>query len=209
MSVGEGAAGPWVEVLLDVWRMGQERSIVGPGDPRTHLERAMVLAAVLGEPVDRALDLGSGAGIPGLALAGLWPASQWVLLDAANRRVTLLRHAVEALGWVDRVTVVHGRAEEVGRDPRHREAYPLVTSRSFGPPAVTAECGGAFVRVGGELVVAEPPGAPRERWPSAGLALLGLEAVSGRGGARRLRRVTPLDERYPRRTGMPGKRPLF
>lgn len=182
--------------------------MVGPGDPRTHLERAIGLASVLGGPVDLALDLGSGAGIPGLALAGLWPSSRWVLLDSANRRVTLLQSAVNALGWTDRVSVVHGRAEEVGRDPRHREAYALVTSRSFGPPAVTAECGGSFVRVGGELAVTEPPDAV-DRWPSEGLALLGLQASAARPGVRRIRRATPLDDRYPRRPGIPAKRPLF
>lgn len=182
--------------------------MVGPGDPGVHLALARRLADAL-EPVPRALDLGSGAGIPGLALAGLWPMSRWVLVDAAARRVRLLEDAVARLGWRDRVEVVHGRAEELAREPGHRTAYDLVTARSFGGPAVTAECGGAFVGLGGILAVTEPPGATGERWPLEALALLGLEPLPPGDGLQRLRRTRPLDERYPRRAGIPAKRPLF
>jgi len=198
-----------VDTLLAMWQVAQERSMVGPGDPRQHLERSFALAAAVEAPVERALDLGSGAGIPGLALAGLWPSSRWVLLDAANRRVELLRAAVAELGWSARVEVLHGRAEAVGRAPEHREAFDLVTSRSFGPPAVTAECGGSFVRVGGLLLVTEPPAVAGARWPAEPLAMLGLEPAGVVAGAQRLCRVAPLDPRYPRRVGVPAKRPLF
>jgi len=182
--------------------------MVGPGDPRVHLELARRIADVVEAP-DLALDLGSGAGIPGLALAGLWPDSRWTLLDAAQRRVALLQAAVDRLGWTSRVEVVHGRAEDVGRDPAHRERYGLVTSRSFGPPAVTAECGGAFVRVGGLLAVTEPPEPAADRWPPEGLRPLGLESGGASGGLQLLRRTAPLAERYPRRSGIPAKRPLY
>jgi 16S rRNA (guanine527-N7)-methyltransferase len=199
---------PWVATLLAVWRQGQERSMVGPGDPGVHLEHARKLAARLDEP-GRALDLGSGAGIPGLALAGLWPTSTWVLVDAAARRTAVLSAAVEELGWGGRIEVVHGRAEELGREARLRQAFDLVTSRSFGPPAVTAECGGAFVREGGVLAVTEPPGAAGERWPVEGLAILGLTPVPPAPGLQPLLRTRPLDDRFPRRVGVPAKRPLF
>ena len=206
--VADPPAAAWVDVLLEIWRVGQGRSMVGPGDPRVHLERALAVAGAVDVPPARALDLGSGAGIPGLALAGLWPQSCWVLLDAANRRVELLRDAVARLGWGDRVAVVHGRAEELGRDPAHREVYDLVTSRSFGPPAVTAECGGSFVRVGGHLLVTEPP-IEGDRWALDGLEPLGLVPERRVAGVQVLRRTRELDERYPRRSGVPAKRPLF
>lgn len=199
---------PWVPELLAIWREGQRRSMVGPGDPSVHLDLARRLAAAVASP-ERALDLGSGAGIPGLALAGLWPNSSWTLVDAAHRRVELLEGAVDRLGWTDRVSVVHGRAEELGRDPAHRERYDLVTARSFGPPAVTAECGSAFVRLGGVLAVTEPPDARPARWPSEGLALLGLVAGPDDAGVKVLLRAAPSSGRYPRRPGIPAKRPLF
>src|SRR5690606_17953039 len=158
LGVSETAPG-WREIVADVWVEGQRLSAVGPGDVTVHLAHAEHLAGLLEVPA-RAVDLGSGAGIPGLALAGLWPASEWVLLDAAQRRTRLLERAVERLGWTGRVHVVHGRAEDLGRDPQHRQRYDLVTARLFGPPAAAAECGAPLLRADGILAVTEPPDPP-------------------------------------------------
>lgn len=182
--------------------------MVGPGDPSVHLDHAARMAAVLDVPM-RAVDLGSGAGIPGLALAGLWPESRWVLVDAAQRRVRLMEDTVDALGWADRIAVVHGRAEDVGRDPRFRAAADLVTSRSFGPPAVVAECGAPFLAVGGVLAVTEPPASDGARWPGDGLRRLGLADAGLRDGVQLLRAIETVPEQFPRRAGLPARRPLF
>lgn len=158
----------------------------------------------------RALDLGSGAGVPGLVLAVEWPDSTWVLLDAGERRTTVLQQAVIDLGVGSRVTVICGRAEGLGHDPAHRGTYDLVTSRSFGPPAVTAECGAPFLRVGGVLAVTEPPD-EQPRWPAEGLAELGLVAGHTTEAPRTQQLIAsaPCPDRYPRRIGIPVKRPLF
>lgn len=198
----------WRSIVLDRWRIAQERSVVGPGDPADHLARAEAMTEVLAPP-NVAVDLGSGAGIPGLALAGLWPSSRWILLDAALRRVHLLRDSVDALGWAGRVTVVHGRAEDVARDPAYRGVADLVTSRSFGPPAVAAECGAAFLCVGGVMAVTEPPESGGGRWDADGLARLGLHRDALVGGLQVLRCVELTAPAFPRRPGVPGKRPLF
>lgn len=203
-----GSAAGWREILLQRWRIAQERSIVGPGDPRAHLDHAVALARGL-EPAGIAVDLGTGAGIPGLALAGLWPDSVWVLLDAAQRRVRLLEDSVEALGWGSRVTVVHGRAEDLARDPAFRGSADLVTSRSFGRPAVAAECGAPFLREGGILAVTEPPGSAGARWPRPGLERLGLTALGVRDGVQLLRADHLTPGAFPRRAGVPEKRPIF
>lgn len=198
----------WHDVLVEHWRIAQSRSVVGPGDPRTHLRRAEAMAATLEAPV-RAVDLGSGAGIPGLALAGIWPESAWVLVDAAQRRVHLLEETVDALGWRDRVIVRHGRAEVLGHEPGLRGSADLVTSRSFGPPAVAAECGAAFLVPGGVLAVTEPPDPGEARWDDDGLAQLGLVRGPSAAGLQLLRSVQPLGPGFPRRPGIPVKRPLF
>ena len=158
-------------------------------------------------------DLGTGGGLPGLVLAFTRPSSRWVLFDSRQRSVTFCREAASRLGIGERVVVVQGRAEETGRDPAHRARYQLVTARGFGRPAVTAECAAPLLDVGGRLVVSEPPGAAGERWPAAPLAELGLrvlEVVAGdEAGFVVLEQVDACPTRFPRREGVPGKRPLF
>jgi 16S rRNA (guanine527-N7)-methyltransferase len=198
----------WEEVVVATFEAGQDRSIVGPGDVRVHIQHAERLAAAL-EPPAHAADLGSGAGIPGLVLAGIWPESRWLLVDAARRRTQLLDQAVTQLGWGDRVTVAHARAEALGRSADHRARYDLVTARSFGPPAVTAECAAPLLALGGVLAVSEPPDPPPGRWSSTGLAPLGLELLAPEPGLQRLVAVRPPDARFPRRPGVADRRPLF
>ena len=143
-----------------------------------------------------------------------WPDSRWVLVDAGERRVAFLGAAVVALGLEERVSVVEGRAEELARRADLRGRFDLVVARGFGPPAVTAECGAGFLVVGGRMVVSEPPGGRPARWPVSGLARLGLEpepvaCEAGGTSYQVLRQATPCPDRYPRRVGIPAKRPLF
>lgn len=179
---------------------------LGPGPVEGHLTHAEGFRqAWVGPPPDSTVDLGSGGGVPGLPLALAWPAAAWVLVEANGRRARFLVHAVRALGIDDRVRVRAERAEVVGRDPAERGRHQAVIARGFGPPAVTVECGAAFLAVGGRLLTSEPP---EERpWPAAPLAELGL-AVQGRhGGVMVLEQRAPCPDRFPRRA--PAKRPLF
>ena len=159
----------------------------------------------------RAVDLGSGGGLPGLVLATDWPSTEWVLLDAHERRTAFLGEAVASLALTN-VRVVRARAETFGRTAGERGAYDLVTARGFGPPAVTAECAAPLLRVEGLLVVSEPPEEDPERWPDEGVALVGLRRDGEAVDAARyqvLRQIAPCPERFPRRIGVPAKRPLF
>jgi 16S rRNA (guanine527-N7)-methyltransferase len=137
-----------------------------------------------------------------------------VLIERARRRVDFLRWAVAELGWQERIRVYLGEAEDAGRDPELAGAFDVVTARSFGPAAVTAECACRLLRLGGQLVVSEPPGAP-DRWPGDALRSLGLTPATLLGdGPARLAVLTrdqelELDPVYPRRAGVPRRRPLF
>lgn len=204
--------------LLTVLEEARQLGFLGPGPVEPHLDHARAFAVVAGDAPDRALDLGAGGGLPGLVLAAeFWPETTWVFVDAQKKRTDFLRDAVDDLRLDDRVEVLTERAEVVGRDPGHRGAYDLVVSRSFGPPAVTLECAAPLLRVGGAFVVSEPPTAPAEpRWPVAGLDLLGCapaeESVIGDDPGYHFVRIvqdTQAADRFPRRVGIPAKRPLF
>jgi len=216
---------PTAPVLVDVLAQSRTEGFLGPGPVEDHMRHSQGFATAAGSVPDRFLDLGAGGGVPGLALLLMWPRSHGVLLDSSERRTQFLQRAVRALGLEGRTDVVRARAEEAGRDVGWRSRFTMVVARGFGPPAVTAECGSPFLALGGSLVVSEPPpaieGEPAEgetgsetgRWPASGLALLGLVD----GGCRRLEegrfRVLVQHElcgpRFPRRTGVPAKRPLF
>jgi 16S rRNA (guanine527-N7)-methyltransferase len=155
------------------------------------------------------IDLGSGGGVPGLVIAEARPDLRVVLLDSLERRVALLAEAIVALNWEGRVVAELARAEDTGRSPQWRAQVDAVTARSFGPPATVAECAAPLLRINGVLVVSEPP-EETDRWPADGLAPLGLlDEGSPVPGMRRLRQVSPCPDTYPRRVGMPAKRPLF
>ena len=204
--------------LIELLAESRQRGFLGPGPVEDHLDHARAFAVAVGSAPERALDLGAGGGLPGLVLAAeCWPATTWVFLDAQRKRTDFLREAVVALGLDERVTVITDRAEVVARSTEHRGRYDLVVSRSFGPPAVVLECAAPLLGVGGRLVVSEPPATSvAERWPTDDVATLGASAASpvvvdGDDGFHFavLRQEAPSPERFPRRVGIPTKRPLF
>jgi 16S rRNA (guanine527-N7)-methyltransferase len=157
-------------------------------------------------------------------VAQQWPTARLVLLEANQRRAQFLERAVATCGLGDRVNVVQERAEIVGRDVAYRGTFDGVVVRSFGPPAVVAECAAPLLLVGGWLIVSEPPsdgdGEPHVgsaaddagRWPPERLTQFGLEPVAfvrTQFGYQVLRQQQPCPEQFPRRNGMPSKRPLF
>ena len=199
--------------LQAVLERSRSLGFLGPGSLRVQADHAAGFAVVVESAPHRLLDLGSGGGVPGLVLALVWPACAVTLLDAGARRCEFLQEAVEDLGWNDRVQVVRARAEEAGRRDDLRGTFDLVVARSFGAPAATAECGSPFLRVGGRLAVSEPPaGEDRSRWPHGGVSDLGL-AEAGEWFEpyhyQAFVQERPCPDRYPRRVGLPAKRPLF
>ena len=160
-------------------------------------------------------DLGSGGGLPGLVLASCWRETMVTLIDSNERRTAFLQASVDAMFGTDRVFVVRARAEEFGRDDARRGTFDTVTARSFGPPAVTAECAAALLSPGGILIVSEPPEAESSsRWPEAGLSELGLRPrtpirFADRFNYQTVEKSGETPDRYPRRVGIPSKRPLF
>jgi 16S rRNA (guanine527-N7)-methyltransferase len=201
--------------LLARLEEARAQGFLGSGPVEPHLEHAEALAAAVGDFAGRFLDLGSGAGVPGLALLLAWPKAMGTLLDSQQRRCRFLNEALHDLGVAGRSDVACGRAEELARRTDRRGAYDLVVARGFGPPATTAECAVGFLRPGGQLVVSEPPGEPNpDRWPAEGVAQLALRGPEVRGDADGPRFAAftlgePASGRWPRRVGVPARRPRW
>jgi 16S rRNA (guanine527-N7)-methyltransferase len=175
------------------------------------------LCSAKGAPV-RCIDVGSGAGFPGLPLKIYCARLHLVLLEATAKKVGFLEHIVDHLE-LENVLPLWGRAEKVAHDPAHREAYDLVVARAVAELPVLAEYTLPLCRPGG-CVVAQKGSSAQEEAQSAAYALSLL------GG--RLRKVIPVElqglaearhlvvidkvartpEQYPRRPGIPAKRPL-
>jgi 16S rRNA (guanine527-N7)-methyltransferase len=203
-----------MSTLLEVLQHSQELGFLGPGPVEPHVQRARDAFDLLPPAPARILDLGSGGGLPGLPLAVARTDTTWLLLDGSVTRCRFLTEAVGELGLASRVEVLAQRAEEAGRIETLRRSFDVVVARSFGPPAATAECAAAFLVSGGRLIVAEPPGgeASAERWPADGLAQLGMTVgptVTYPTAYQVLEQTSPCPDHYPRRTGVPVKRPLF
>jgi 16S rRNA (guanine527-N7)-methyltransferase len=206
-SGGPGAPEDRLRSLLS---RARDLGFLGPGPIDDQLAHADAFVAAVAQRPGPLLDLGSGGGLPGLVLVTRRPDLEVVLLEAAAKRIAFLQDALDQLGAADRARAEHGRAEVLGHGPL-RGRFDVVTARSFGPPAVTAECGAPFLQVGGVLVVSEPPEAG-VRWPAAGLAAVGLVPGPALAGPPHLQVLEqhdacPLD--LPRRDGVPAKRPLF
>lgn len=185
---------PLVEVLHEAKALG----FLGPGPIEDHLAHAAGFVVAAPAPPARFLDLGSGGGVPGLVLALEWPDAEAVLLDSSSKRTSFLRRAATVLGLSERAHVLPARAEVAGRDPQWRARFDLVVARSFGPPALTAEYGAAFLEPGGALLVSDPPhGAAR--WDVQLLEPLGLSVAPVEGPIRRLVLAGTYPPEFPRR----------
>lgn len=198
-------------------------NLVGEADPETILVHHFLdsLSAQVGgaaSPGDRILDLGSGAGMPGLVLAIAVPEAKFVLLDSSKKRTNFLDQTAKRLG-LKNVEAVGGRAEEAGRLDGWREGFDAVTARAVAPLPTLVEYALPFLKVGGKLIAQRGPKATEEmkaaekaiRELGGGSPVIVKVAVPYLDAERRLviiEKVKPTLARYPRRTGIPLKRPL-
>lgn len=165
----------------------------------------------------RIVDVGSGGGMPGLPLKIAFPLLRVTLVESVGKKAAFLRDTVSALA-LEGVDIVAKRAEEVARDPAHRDAYDAAVSRALGSLPVVVELCAPFLAPGGLLVAlrsgdldadvrrAAPAFKALHLWtrtPSY-LSLPGLEGHGLVVGEK----YAPTPHTYPRRSGMPRKRPL-
>ena len=192
-----------------------------PDDPREAADRNYLdcIAALAGDfpRVEAAVDVGSGAGFPGIPLAIMMPDTRFTLIDALSRRVEFLRAVIDRLGLNARA--LHLRAEDAARRPELREAFDLSTARAVAPMNVLCEYLLPLTRVGGHMLALKGPGLDGElAGAQNALSLLGgaLERVQplsipGRDWDHRaawIAKIAPSPDKYPRRAGAAEKRPI-
>ena len=166
----------------------------------------------------RLVDVGTGAGFPGLPLRIVCPTLRLTLVEATAKKADFCRHIAEGLE-LKGVDVVHARAEEIGREARHRQAYDVATARAVAALPVLLELLLPLVRVGGRVLAQKGENGPAEVHQSMkALELLGgrlrqlhLLELPGVAEARfiiEIEKTAATPEAYPRRAGIPAKRPL-
>lgn len=212
----------YARLLIEANRRVNLTAITAPEAMETlHFLDSLTAAAALPASTlagGRVLDVGSGAGFPGAPLKIAYPGIRMELLEATGKKAAFLRDLVDALGLPD-VAVHQGRAEGLAWDPALRSAFDAVLARGVAKLATLAELTLPFLRFGGVLVAHKTESAADEieeaRTAVAALGGDGVEtlpvAAPGLRDGRVLvvvRKTAETPEAYPRRAGMPGKRPL-
>jgi 16S rRNA (guanine527-N7)-methyltransferase len=166
----------------------------------------------------RVVDVGTGAGYPGIPLKIVCPGMRLTLLEATHKKVTFLEHLIDRLEMED-VQAIHARSEELAQDPAHREQYDWAVARAVAKMPTLVEYLLPLARVGGAILAQKGEDAPAEvQGADKAISTLGgdvrqLVPVELRGLAETrylvvVDKVAPSPEKYPRRPGMPKKRPL-
>jgi 16S rRNA (guanine527-N7)-methyltransferase len=128
------------------------------------------------------MDIGTGAGVPGLIIAVDRPDLTLVLTDRREARMDALARGVTAMGIRDRVKVLTADVAVLGQNPEHAAAYDAVVCRGFASPDVTATLARPLLKNGGTLIVSEPPVSDPSRWPADLLNRLGFDSPEYRPG---------------------------
>lgn len=182
------------------------------------LDSLTCLIAMRDTPADRVIDIGTGAGFPGIPLKIVCPGMRLTLVESVGKKVQFLRHTVKVLG-LEGVTILQERAETLGQNEGHRERYDWALGRAVAVMTVLAEYLLPLVKVGGRVLAMKGESGPAE----AHAAEHSMRLMGGH-----LRQLIPValptivEERYlvvvdkvaatplgyPRRVGLPAKKPL-
>ncbi|MBI3162023.1 MAG: 16S rRNA (guanine(527)-N(7))-methyltransferase RsmG [Chloroflexi bacterium] len=169
-------------------------------------------------PPRRLVDVGTGAGFPGIPLKILYPAMQVTLVESVGKKAMFCQHIVSKLG-LEGVNVIQSRAESIGQKPEHREAYDWVVARAVANLTVLSEYLLPLVKVGGTMLAQKGESGPAEAQSAEqAMMLLGgklkqlipvnLPGVADDRYLVLVDKVAATPPKYPRNAGMPAKMPL-
>ena len=169
-------------------------------------------------PGMKAADLGTGGGFPGVPLAVFYPEVRFVLIDSVKKKLNFISEAAEELE-ITNIETLHGRAEDIGHSKEHREKYDLVFSRAVSNMSTLAELALGLVKSGGQFIAYKSGNSEAEiEEARKAVKLMGGELYSEtsvllpNSDIKRnfyfIRKVFPTPEKYPRKAGEPGRKPL-
>lgn len=183
-----------------------------------HFLDSLTIALALKDMPSLLLDVGTGAGMPGVPLKILFPNIGLTLIDSVHKKADFLDHLIARLG-LEGVAVLAGRAEHLAHDEGYRERFDLVLSRGVAKLATLVELALPFCTLGGSFIAQKKGGIEGEIEAAArAIDILGgrlrevkrvrLEELGEERALVVIDKLTPTPQRYPRRPGIPQKRPL-
>ena len=222
VKASEKMIGTLIAYRDEILEYNKEINLTAVRDPKEflavhYLDSAEAATLPEFEQAETIIDVGTGGGFPGIPLAVLAPDKKFVLVDSLRKRIKIIREISEKLG-ITNVEFIHSRAEDLGRDKKHREKYDMAVSRAVASLPVLAEYCLPFIKIGGTLIAYKSADAEQEAdGARTAIHLLGgktdrVEDVPEAGPIDHrlivIKKVSGTASKYPRRAGMPSKDPL-
>ena len=140
------------KLLIEKNKVMNLTSIIGYDDfVIKHVGDSLLSSKVFSFSDERLIDIGTGAGFPGIPLKIFFPSLEIILLDSLNKRLLFINEVIDNLS-LDNISTVHGRAEDLGKDPSFRESFDLGVSRAVARLNVLSELTLPFIRTGGRFI---------------------------------------------------------
>ena len=208
----------YMELLLE-WN--KVMNLTAITDPEEIIKKHFIDSLTILDKINKnstIIDVGSGAGFPGIPIKIAFPETKVVLLDSLNKRINFLNEVIKKLN-LKNIEAIHGRAEEFGKNKKYREKYDISLARAVAQLNILLEYLMPFVKVGGKCICMKGANCEDEIENSRrAIALLGGELIQNdefyipKTDIKRkiieVKKIRQTDIKYPRKAGTPSKEPL-